>query len=44
MFVMVKYGVPFEVRTESLNIIWTNFGLKGLKVFLKINFNVINWC
>jgi hypothetical protein len=25
---MVKYGVVFEVRTESLNIIWTSFGFK----------------
>jgi hypothetical protein len=27
---MVKYGVPFEVRTELLNIIYTSFGLKWL--------------
>jgi hypothetical protein len=30
IFVMVKYGVLFEVRAESLNIIQTNFGFKGL--------------
>jgi hypothetical protein len=29
IFVMVKCGVLFEVRTEFLNNIWTNFGLKG---------------
>jgi hypothetical protein len=27
---MVKCGVLFEVRTESLNNIQTSFGLKGL--------------
>jgi hypothetical protein len=30
IFVMVKTGVPFEVRTEFLNIIYTGFGLKAL--------------
>jgi hypothetical protein len=30
VFVMVKCGVLFEVRAESLNIIWTIFGFKGL--------------
>jgi hypothetical protein len=29
IFVMVKCGVLFEVRTEFLNIIWTSFGFKG---------------
>jgi hypothetical protein len=29
---MVKYGVLFEVRTEFLNIIWTNLGFKGLNL------------
>jgi hypothetical protein len=32
IFVMVKCDVLFEVRTEFLNIIWTSFGFKGLKV------------
>jgi hypothetical protein len=32
IFVMVKYGVLFEVRTEFLNIIYTSFGFRGLKV------------
>jgi hypothetical protein len=27
---MVKYGVLFEVRAESLNAIQTSFGFKGL--------------
>jgi hypothetical protein len=30
---MVKCGVLFEVRTEFLNIIYTNFSFKGLKCF-----------
>jgi hypothetical protein len=30
IFLMVKYGVFFKVRTEFLNIIFTNFGFKGL--------------
>jgi hypothetical protein len=30
IFVMVKCCVFFAVRTEFLNIIQTNFGLKGL--------------
>jgi hypothetical protein len=30
IFVMVKCGVLFEVRTEFLKIIFTNFGFKGL--------------
>jgi hypothetical protein len=30
IFVMVKYGVLFEVRTGFLNIIYTSFGFKGL--------------
>jgi hypothetical protein len=29
IFVMVKYGVLFEVRTGFLNIIYTSFGFKG---------------
>jgi hypothetical protein len=32
IFIMVKCGVFFEVRTELLNIIWTSFGFKWLKV------------
>jgi hypothetical protein len=28
---MVNCGVLFEVRTESINIMWTSFGFKGLK-------------
>jgi hypothetical protein len=30
VFVIVKCGVLFEVRAESLNIIWTSLGFKGL--------------
>jgi hypothetical protein len=30
IFVMMKCGVLFEVRTEFLNIIYTNFGFKVL--------------
>jgi hypothetical protein len=31
IYVMVKYGVLFEVRAELLNIIYTtSFGFKGL--------------
>jgi hypothetical protein len=29
MFVMVKFGVLFEVRTEFLDVIKTNFGFKA---------------
>jgi hypothetical protein len=32
IFVMVKCGVLFEVRTEFLNIIWTSFVFKGLNL------------
>jgi hypothetical protein len=32
IFVIVKCGVLFEVRTEFLNVIYTSFGFKGLKV------------
>jgi hypothetical protein len=31
MFVMVKYSILFEVRTEFLNNIQKSFVLKGLK-------------
>jgi hypothetical protein len=31
IFVMVKCGVLFEVRTEFLNIIYTSFCFTGLK-------------
>jgi hypothetical protein len=31
IFVIVKYGVFFAVRTESLNVIYPNFDFKGLK-------------
>jgi hypothetical protein len=30
MFLMVNCGVPFEVRAEFLNTIYTNFTFKGL--------------
>jgi hypothetical protein len=30
---MVKCGVLFEVRTEFLNIIYTSFGFKGLRMY-----------
>jgi hypothetical protein len=30
IFVTVKYGVSFAVRTDLLNIILTSFGFKGL--------------
>jgi hypothetical protein len=36
IFLMVKYGVLFEVRTESLNIIQTSFGFKGLNIYLHL--------
>jgi hypothetical protein len=36
IFVMVEYGVLFELRTESLNIIWTSFGFKRLKVYFSL--------
>jgi hypothetical protein len=32
IFVMVKCGVLFEVRTEFLNIIWTSFVFRGLNL------------
>jgi predicted Holliday junction resolvase-like endonuclease len=32
IFVMVKCGVLFEVRTGFLNIIWTSFVFKGLNL------------
>jgi hypothetical protein len=32
IFVMVKYGVLFEVRTEFLNNVYTSFGFKGLSM------------
>jgi hypothetical protein len=32
IFVMEKFCVFFEVRTESLNIIWFNFGFKALTI------------
>jgi hypothetical protein len=35
---MVKCGVLFEVRTESLTIIYMSFGFKGLnRVFISLN-------
>jgi hypothetical protein len=34
MFVMVKCGVLFEVRTEFLYIIQMSFGCEGLKAWL----------
>jgi hypothetical protein len=39
IFLMVKCGVLFEVRTEFLNIIWTRFGFKGLTSVLTVNSN-----
>jgi hypothetical protein len=32
IFVMLKPGVLFEVRTESLNIIQTSFGFRRLQL------------
>jgi hypothetical protein len=32
IFVMAKWSLLFAVRTEFLNIFWTNFGLKALKL------------
>jgi hypothetical protein len=40
MFVMLKCGVLFEVRTEFLNIIYTGFGFKGFKASKGINLEV----
>jgi hypothetical protein len=38
IFVMVKCGVLFEVRTGFLNTIWTSFGIRGLnRGFISIN-------
>jgi hypothetical protein len=34
MIVMVKCGVLFEVRTESLNIIYTSFGVEGFIIII----------
>jgi hypothetical protein len=31
----MKYGVVFELRTESLKIIWTSFSFKGLTLKCK---------
>jgi hypothetical protein len=39
IFVMVKYGVLFEVRTEFLNIIQTSFGFKELN-YVKVSLSV----
>jgi hypothetical protein len=33
IFVMVKCGVLFEVRTGFLNTIYTSFGFRGLNVY-----------
>jgi hypothetical protein len=48
IFVMVKCGVLFEVRTEFLNIIWTIFGFKGLNlnsvnqlIFVMVKYGVL---
>jgi hypothetical protein len=41
IFVMVKCGVLFEVRTEFLNIIYASFGFKGLNRGL-ISLNSVN--
>jgi hypothetical protein len=32
IFVMLKCGVLFEVRTEFINIIYAHFSFKGLRV------------
>jgi hypothetical protein len=38
IFLIVKCGVLFEVRTEFLNIIYTSFGFKGLnRAFISLN-------
>jgi hypothetical protein len=42
MFVMVKCGVLFEVRTDFLNIIKTSFGFKGLTQAFLVLENVAN--
>jgi hypothetical protein len=45
IFVMVKCGVFFAVRTEFLNIIWTSFGFKGLCVsFFCVKFVHSHFC
>jgi hypothetical protein len=36
VFVMVNFCVLFEVQTETLNIIQTRFGFKGLNVNSKV--------
>jgi hypothetical protein len=35
-FVMVKYGVLFEIRTDFLNIIQTSFGFKRVYIPLTV--------
>jgi hypothetical protein len=48
IFVMVKCGVLFEVRTEFLNVIYTSFVFKGLNlnsvnqlIFVKVGCGVL---
>jgi hypothetical protein len=48
IFVMVKYGVLFDVRTKFLNNIYTSFGFKGLNlnsvnqlVFVMVKYGVL---
>jgi hypothetical protein len=42
IFVMVKYGVLFEVQTEFLNNIQTIFSFKGLNIKIKKKKNTGN--
>jgi hypothetical protein len=44
IFVMVKTGVPFEVRTEFLNITYTRFSLKGLNASPDLVINLKKSC
>jgi hypothetical protein len=34
IFVMVKCGVLYEVRSEFVNIVWTSFGFIGLNKYV----------
>jgi hypothetical protein len=41
IFVMVKCGVFFAVRTEFLNMIYTSFGFSGLSLQTYLNYEIL---
>jgi hypothetical protein len=43
IFLMVKCGAVFEIRTKFLKIVCTRFGFKGLIVFIHSNDTVLNY-